>query len=305
MADITASVASWSTTEASNAPSGGTTVGTGLDDNLRAVQAGVRKEYAQSSDLSAASTIDLSTATGSYVEVTTTGTVSITSLGTVAAGISRTLRFKSVGTSLTLTHNATSLILPGAANIVVQTGDRASFKSLGSGNWLCEWYTRATGVPTVGVALPAEQNLSGSSVDFTSIPSGVRQITVTFEGLSTNGTNLPGVQIGDSGGVETSGYAGACTLLANTATANSAALAGTSFALSPAWGATAVIHGRMTLTLKDAANFTWVASWVVGETTSGQTMLGAGSKSLTAELDRVRIVTADTFDAGSVSIAYV
>lgn len=41
MADITASAYAWSTTEASNSPSGSTSIGTGLDDNLRAIQAGV------------------------------------------------------------------------------------------------------------------------------------------------------------------------------------------------------------------------------------------------------------------------
>ena len=42
MADITANVDAWSTTEASNAPSGSTSIGTGLDDNLRALAAGVK-----------------------------------------------------------------------------------------------------------------------------------------------------------------------------------------------------------------------------------------------------------------------
>ena len=41
MADITANVDAWSTTEGSNSPSGSTTIGTGLDDNLRAIQTGV------------------------------------------------------------------------------------------------------------------------------------------------------------------------------------------------------------------------------------------------------------------------
>jgi hypothetical protein len=40
MADITANLDAWSSTEGSNSPSGSTTIGTGLDDNLRAVQAG-------------------------------------------------------------------------------------------------------------------------------------------------------------------------------------------------------------------------------------------------------------------------
>lgn len=41
MADITANVDSWSSTESSNSPSGATNVGTGLDDNLRAIQAAI------------------------------------------------------------------------------------------------------------------------------------------------------------------------------------------------------------------------------------------------------------------------
>lgn len=41
MADITANVDAWSSTEGSNSPTGATTIGTGLDDNLRAIQAGV------------------------------------------------------------------------------------------------------------------------------------------------------------------------------------------------------------------------------------------------------------------------
>jgi hypothetical protein len=45
MADITAAVTAWSATEASNSPVGATTIGTGLDDNLRAIQAGVKAWY--------------------------------------------------------------------------------------------------------------------------------------------------------------------------------------------------------------------------------------------------------------------
>jgi hypothetical protein len=46
MADITADAYAWSTTEASNAPSGATSIGTGLDDNLRALQTGIASQIA-------------------------------------------------------------------------------------------------------------------------------------------------------------------------------------------------------------------------------------------------------------------
>lgn len=99
---------------------------------------------AKGSDIASATTTDLSTATGDYVDVT--GTTTITGLGTCAAGVERTVRFTG---ALTLTHNATSLILPGAANITTAANDRAVFRSLGSGNWLCVTYVKASGTAVV------------------------------------------------------------------------------------------------------------------------------------------------------------
>ncbi|TGR84580.1 hypothetical protein EN866_33055 [Mesorhizobium sp. M2D.F.Ca.ET.223.01.1.1] len=93
-------------------------------------------------DMASATTLNLATATGTQINVT--GTTTITSLGTVAAGAVRELIFAG---SLTLTHNATTLILPGAANIQTAAGDVARFRSLGGGNWRCMSYQRANGQP--------------------------------------------------------------------------------------------------------------------------------------------------------------
>lgn len=87
----------------------------------------------QGADIASASTTDLCAATGSYLRVT--GTVTITAFGTCAAGIKRTVKF--TGSGLTITHNATSLILPGATNITTTANDVHDFVSLGSGNWQC------------------------------------------------------------------------------------------------------------------------------------------------------------------------
>ena len=91
-------------------------------------------------DIASATTTDLSTATGDFVDIT--GTTTITGLGTAAAGVERTVRFTG---ALTLTHNATSLILPTGANITTAAGDTAVFRSLGSGNWRNILYQRASG----------------------------------------------------------------------------------------------------------------------------------------------------------------
>jgi hypothetical protein len=93
-------------------------------------------------NIASATTTDLSTASG--VGVTITGTATITGFGTVQAGAMRHLTFSGAAT---LTHNATSLILPGAANIVTAAGDTALAQSLGGGNWRIRAYQRASGAP--------------------------------------------------------------------------------------------------------------------------------------------------------------
>ena len=103
------------------------------------------------SDIASAATTDIGASSGQYVEVT--GTTTITALGTTVAGVRRVVRF--VG-ALTLTYNATSLILPGNANIATVAGDVGTFISLGSGNWVCVDYLRDTGRAVVGNAKGAD-----------------------------------------------------------------------------------------------------------------------------------------------------
>lgn len=102
---------------------------------------------AQGSDISAAGTVNLATATGPFVNVTGSGGP-ITALGTATAGVQRIVKFTSTPT---ITHNGTSLILPGAANITAAANDAACFISLGSGNWICAWYQRNSGVALAGL----------------------------------------------------------------------------------------------------------------------------------------------------------
>ena len=96
-------------------------------------------------NIASAATTNLANATGNFTDIT--GTTAITGLGTVAAGQLFFLRFTG---ALTFTHNATSLILPGAANITTANGDIACMLSLGAGNWLCAGYTYASGLSATG-----------------------------------------------------------------------------------------------------------------------------------------------------------
>lgn len=83
-------------------------------------------------------TTNIAAATGNSVRLTNaSGANAISALGTAQAGAKRRVWFSITGGSVSLTHNATSLILPGAQNISVTDGDVYEFVSLGSGNWRC------------------------------------------------------------------------------------------------------------------------------------------------------------------------
>lgn len=143
-------------------------------------------------DLASAATVDLGTATGIWVHVT--GTTTITGLGTVAAGA---LRFVTFDGALTLTHNATSLILPTGANITTAAGDTALFASEGSGNWRCLGYWRKNGQPLVaGAASEPVSALTNSSGTVTVNCSLGKNFTIT---LAANVTTLSLTNLNGSG----------------------------------------------------------------------------------------------------------
>lgn len=146
-ADTDSALYSWSSTESNNKPTGTTTVGTNWDDNLRMIQKVVRGWLAtKGADIASAGTTDLGAIEGYAHDIT--GTTTITGFGTVSAGIPKVVKFEG---ALTLTHSATSLILPGAANITTADGDIGLFISEGSGNWRCISYFKASGEPWPGV----------------------------------------------------------------------------------------------------------------------------------------------------------
>lgn len=149
---------------------------------------------AKGADIASATTTNIGAATGNFVDVT--GTTTITGLGTVQAGTERTVRFTG---ALILTHNATSLILPTAANITTAANDRAVFRSLGSGNWLCVDYIRAD-----GTALTSSSGIGAVSVQaFTASgtwtkPAGVKYVRIVC--VAGGGGGGGGTAVGGGGG---------------------------------------------------------------------------------------------------------
>lgn len=141
---------------------------------------------------------------------------------------------------------------------------------------------------------------SGTSVDFTSIPSWVRRITVMYSAVSTNGSSLVQIQIG-AGSVTTSGYTWAGNYAGG---AGSSATTGFGIDGGASGGAAYIRTGQLVLTL--LTSNTWIAT-NTGTITANLPTTGSGSIALSGTLDRVRITTVngtDTFDAGTINIIY-
>jgi hypothetical protein len=141
---------------------------------------------------------------------------------------------------------------------------------------------------------------SGTSVDFTGIPSWVKRVTVMFNGVSTSGTSNRLVQIG-SGSITSSGYQSSASGGA-TAVTTSTSTAG--FIIDNAVAAADTIS-TVCFIVNVSGNI-WVSSGT-GTSSAGAFRANAGNVTLSGTLDRVRITTVngtDTFDAGSINILY-
>lgn len=121
-------------------------------------------------NIASATTTDIGGADATFIHVT--GTTTITGLGTADAGARRTVTFDGI---LTLTHNATALILPGGANITTAAGDSAEFTSEGSGNWRCTDYTRANGQP-LAAGSPTQAIQIACSDETTALTAGTNKV---------------------------------------------------------------------------------------------------------------------------------
>lgn len=148
----------------------------------------------------------------------------------------------------------------------------------------------------------AQNTTSGTSIDFTGIPSWVKRITVMNVGVSTNGTATLMLQLGTSGGVDTTSTYKGSSWQANVTITNFS----NGFLLGNSNSAAVLNNHQVTLTLALPSSNTWVVGGV-GSGDAGNPQVLAGAKALSGALDRLRLTTVggtDTFDAGSVNILY-
>ena len=189
----------------------------------------------------------------------------------------------------------TATINASTSSGLIQTADTSGTLALQS-NGTTQLTVSSTGAYGQLKSATAQASTSGTSIDFTSIPSWVKRITVMFAGLSTSGTSFKLIQLG-AGSVTTSGY------LSTSMSASSVTSSTAGFVM---YGNTAadLVSGQFVFTLLNGN------LWVGSATLKGRndyTITAGGDITLGGTLDRVRITTVngtDTFDAGSINILY-
>lgn len=138
--------------------------------------------------------------------------------------------------------------------------------------------------------MTAQNSTSGTSIDFTGIPSWAKKITVMFNVVSTSGTSLVQFQLG-AGSVQTTGYTSVGGITSGIGIQGSVS-AGDSR------------NGNTTFTLLNGNTWQCSGGYVVNGNTFGAT---AGGVTLSGTLDRIRVTTVngtDVFDAGQIGVLY-
>lgn len=160
-----------------------------------------------------------------------------------------------------------------------------------------EWasaITRATAVAST----------SGTNIDFGSIPSWARKVTIMLSGVSTNSNSPLQVQLGDAGGIETTGYSGTTMTVSSGGQSIATNTSGISLSLG-ADSSTTTRNGNIVLV--NLSGNTWVVDGGISSPELTRQCFVAYSKTLSDVLTQVRVTTlngADTFDAGTINIMY-
>ena len=218
------------------------------------------------------------------------GGTGATSLSAITTGTATNL---AGGTNGTIPYQSaagtTQMLAVGTSGQVLQTN------GAGAPSWATVSAGFTLGTPVVST--------SGTSITFTGIPAGTKQIIVSFRGVSTSGTSAKVIRLGDAGGIETTGY-----ISVGASVVNGTSLITNGFSINSTL-ASDVINGSVRLTLENSTNYEWVASGTFGISGgSTDSLVTSGGKALSAELDRISVTTqngTDTFDAGEINIAYM
>jgi hypothetical protein len=189
----------------------------------------------------------------------------------------------------------------------IQTADTSGDLALQS-NGTTQFNVTSTGAYGQLKFSTAVTTTSGTSVDFTNIPSWAKRITVMFDGVSTNGTANYQIQLGTSGGFDIASYVSWSGII-NTASAANANGSTTGFIVSVINAVADAQTGSVQIT--NLTGNTWVSSGIIARDGAVDgVVMSAGSKTLSGALTQVRVISSatgspsGTFDAGTINILY-
>ena len=303
-------ISEWSSTAANNTDIGGIDIAEGCAPS--GINNAIRELMAQVKDQQSGTDADNFTVGGN---LSVTGTSTLTGAVTAPAGVTANVTGNLTGnastattaTSATTATKATNIAGGGAGQVPYNSGaDTTAFLAAGTAGRFLQ--SNGTSAPawaaiTVSTLETAKATTSGTSVEFTSIPAGTKRITFMLNGVSTNGSSDVIVQIGDSGGYETTGYLGSTGETA--ATGGGTTSFTTGIGVSRSTSSSSIRHGIVTLT--HMGSNLWAAGVSTSRSDGAVAYSGGSNKTLSAELDRIKITTVngtDAFDAGSVNILY-
>lgn len=229
--------------------------------------------------------------------------------GGTTQGTARTaLGSTTVGDALFIATNAaaalTTLGIAAASDTAAGIVELATPAETSTGTDTTRAVTPAGLAGSSRVVSGTKQNTtSGSTIDFSGIPSWVKKVTLSLSGVSLNGTDNFLVQLGP-GAVTTTGYIGTSVSLANTPTIGAAQFS-TGFTIIGG-GANVVVSGRLEFVLLDSATNTWTCDISCGRSDAAIALCGGGAVPLAGPLAIVRLTVsgANTFDAGMANITY-
>ena len=246
--------------------------------------------------------VDIATAGVRRVGISSTGDVTVYGGNTTLNG-QGDLRFADSDSSNWVAFQAPSTVSSNVTWTLPATDGTTGQSLTTNGSGTLSWATPSGVQMTLATAVAST---SGTSIDFTGIPSWVKRVTVMLNGVSTNGSSFMRFRLGTSSGFATSGYTGATSYSGSGGAGgafNSAGFdsSGDGIAAGERCGALVfsnlsgniwTVHGLYSLSSSVATAFTVNFGGVI---------------TLSGTLDRIRITTVngtDTFDAGTINILY-
>jgi len=241
-----------------------------------------------------ATTAFVTASTGTLGTMSTQNANNVAITGGTITGLSSALPVASGGTGVTTSTGSGANVLASGASLTSPTLTSPTLSS--------PTFTGTPGSSLIFKMSSGGVSASGStSVDFTSMPSWINIITVTFRNISTVSNDNILVQLGTSSGVTTSGYVSTSIDFDGSGAVTTSSTSGFVFKVNPGSN---IINGTMIIA------YTGSNAWVNNHTASINTNImsvGGGTIALGGTLDRVRITTVsgtDAFDAGTLNVLY-